>query len=260
MKKIVSIILCVIMVAVCFTACSKSEAAKAVMEQIKAIGEITLENENVIIEAEKAYSLLSEEDKKDVKNHDDLVELRASFDRLQSYSDKADALLKTFDKIFTEYGISYSEVITPYDELTTAYSSSDEAVRAEYDKIFASVKEKYDEYCEVAKAATASAVAYINGFKEINKDKEITVKEIGCIAQISDGTTYYLFSMTYTDATGTDYSVYSTARFAGTPSVQSMLNYKDNFYAEASTSEKTNALKCGNILLDINEINKALEN
>ena len=51
-------------------ACGKSEAAKAVDDQIAAIGEVTLESEAAISEAEAAVDALSEEDRKQLDNTD----------------------------------------------------------------------------------------------------------------------------------------------------------------------------------------------
>lgn len=258
MKKIFSVLLIILMFSLILCSCGKSEEAKAVEAKIEAIGEIDLSKGTLIEEAEKAYAILRGEDKSDVKNYDDLKNMRESYNKLKEYSDKAEALAARYDRIFSEYGISYSEVVDPFNELTTNYPSSDDPIRAEYDKILAPVQEKNEEYEGICKGAVASAVTYINGFKKAVGLNEMEIKDFGGIAQVSEGTVYYLFAMTYNDGSGTDKSVYSSARFAGTPSLESMMEYKDNFYSETPLSEKTDALKCGNLLFDINDILEAL--
>ncbi|HIY17367.1 MAG TPA: hypothetical protein H9839_08505 [Candidatus Intestinimonas stercorigallinarum] len=63
-------------------ACGKSEAAKAVDDQIAAIGEVTLESEAAISEAEAAVDALSEEDRKQLDNTDQLEQARADYEAL----------------------------------------------------------------------------------------------------------------------------------------------------------------------------------
>ena len=64
------------------TACGKSEAAQAVDDQIKAIGEVTLESEAAIAAAEEAVEALAEEDRKQLDNEDMLAEARAAYETL----------------------------------------------------------------------------------------------------------------------------------------------------------------------------------
>ena len=63
-------------------ACGKSEAAKAVDDQIAAIGEVTLESEAAISEAEAAVEALSEEDRGQLDNADALEQARADYEAL----------------------------------------------------------------------------------------------------------------------------------------------------------------------------------
>lgn len=80
-KKLFSILLAVIM---CFGLCScgQSEAAKSADDLIKAIGEVTLESEAKIIDAENAVAGLAEEDYKQIKRESELRAARENYENL----------------------------------------------------------------------------------------------------------------------------------------------------------------------------------
>ena len=63
-------------------ACGKSEAATAVDEQIAAIGEVTLESEAAITEAEEAVDALAAEDREQLENVGQLEQARADYEAL----------------------------------------------------------------------------------------------------------------------------------------------------------------------------------
>ena len=65
-KKLLIYLLAAVMI-LSLTACGKSEAAKAVDEQISAIGTVSLDSEAAIAAAETALAGLSEEDSKQVE-------------------------------------------------------------------------------------------------------------------------------------------------------------------------------------------------
>lgn len=252
MKRIVSVLLVLSIVCMCFAACGKSEEAKAVEEKIKNIGEVTLDKGPVIEEAYKAYAFLSGEDKGDVKNYDDLMSAKEAYDAIKAVSDRCDELSDKLDTVFTQYGITYSEITDEYNELSELIPDEEEGEGGKY-SFFGEVKNKYAEYTKVGENANKSAVSYVNGLFEVNKDKDITVEDIGCIAQISDETEYFLFAVKYKE--GEESKVkYSSARFAGTPSVQSMLSHAENFYGDSPASDNTDALTNGNVVLDVAKI------
>ena len=67
MKRMIAICLCsILLLSLC--ACGKSKEAQAVDDLILAIGEVSLESENAIENAESAYLALDEKDKKTVEN------------------------------------------------------------------------------------------------------------------------------------------------------------------------------------------------
>ena len=252
MKKIISVVLCVITVMCCFASCGKSDATKAVEAKINAIGKITLEKGDAISDAEAAFELLSTDEGSDVKNFDILVEARNEYDKLIAYKEKADALIEMYDKVFIEYGITYQAIADELNSLNQNIVPSTHESRDEYDKIFAEVNKKHEIYTEIASLSLASAEVYVNGFLAYKKSDSISVKEIGCLAQESDGIMYFLFALTYDEGDGVEKKVYSTARFAETPSIETMLRYAQSFYSESPLSENTDALKNGNILIELN--------
>lgn len=81
MKKFLVILLSLSMVLM-LSACAKSEAAQAVDDQIEAIGEVTLESEQQIIDAEEAVAALAEEDREQLDKVKVLEEARATYDSL----------------------------------------------------------------------------------------------------------------------------------------------------------------------------------
>ncbi len=81
MKKILLWVLAAAMM-LSLAACGKSEAAKAVDDQIAAIGEVTLESEDAISEAEAAVDALADEDREQLDNVDKLEQARADYEAL----------------------------------------------------------------------------------------------------------------------------------------------------------------------------------
>lgn len=73
MKK--TILLTILMVSMCFMllGCGKSEAVKKVEELIDGIGEVTVDSEESIKEAEEAYNALTDKEKEKVENADQLT-------------------------------------------------------------------------------------------------------------------------------------------------------------------------------------------
>lgn len=255
MKKIIPLIVVIALVCSFFCSCGTSDAAKAVIAQIDAIEDVNLDSLDAIEKAEKAYAVLIGEDKGDVKNYEKLTEARATYNKLKDFSDKVTSLIQKYDKTFVEYGISYTAISEESAEIKNIMDASDGSLKEKYEAIYAPVAEKEAKYKEVADKSLMSAESYIKGFYEINKENKsaITVKEIGCIAQISDGETYFMFAVVY-DENGVEKKVYAKARFANAPTVESMVKYADNFYCDAPASEKTNALISGNVIIDVNAV------
>ena len=104
MKKSLAIMLVLVM-AMSFIACGKSQAVKDVEAAISSIGEITLDSDQSISNAEKLYKGLSEKDAQTVENYTELTGAREKYNALvyeaaignmESYDyDKAISLLES---------------------------------------------------------------------------------------------------------------------------------------------------------------------
>ena len=81
MKRLLSLTLALVMI-LSLSACGQSAAAQSVDEQIDAIGEVTLDSESKIAEAESALAGLAEEDRKQVKGAEDLAKARTAYEAL----------------------------------------------------------------------------------------------------------------------------------------------------------------------------------
>lgn len=253
MKRLIAVFLCIIMVAFCFCSCMKGEQVKSVEDKISSITEISLETDAVISEIEEAYSLLPDADKSKVGNYGALGKIKENYEFLEKFNEDAQALLGVYEKIFTEYGISVDEV-KPFAELEERYNSCDESVKAACGEIFDKIFAENDKYVEVEQIAVPSAATYVRGFLAQNPDKKITISDIGCIAQISEGITYFMFALTYTDNEVADKNVYSVTRFTGTPSDETTAKYASDLYRDAPSFEKTDALLCRNIDIDLQAV------
>lgn len=81
MKKALSLFLALVL-CLSLCACGKSEAVKAAEEAINSIGEVTIESEDAIKNAEKLYGILTDTEKAEVANRLTLVEAREAFEKL----------------------------------------------------------------------------------------------------------------------------------------------------------------------------------
>ena len=117
MKRILALVLTILMMAV-LTACGQSEAAKAVDEQIAAIGEVTLDSNAAISAAEAALRELSPEDQKQVKHTAQLEEARSTYDGLlnQSQADEIDAAITAIGTVTLESGEAVDAARALYDD------------------------------------------------------------------------------------------------------------------------------------------------
>ena len=116
MKKVLTLMLAAALT-LSLTACGgKSDAAKAVDEQIAAIGEVTLESESKIAAAEDAAAALQEEDKKQLDNLESLTEARAAYDSLvlEAEADEIEAAISAIGTVTLESGDSISSAESAY--------------------------------------------------------------------------------------------------------------------------------------------------
>ena len=64
--------------------CGPSDEAKAVDDMIIAIGEVSIDSEVAILDAETAYNALSVKDKEDVSSYETLLAAKNSYNKLKA--------------------------------------------------------------------------------------------------------------------------------------------------------------------------------
>lgn len=124
MKQVLILALCAVMV---LTLCAcKSKQAKAVDEQILAIGEVTAESGDAITAAEEAYDALSDKDCTDVENYAVLTAAREQYDVyvVQDLEDfVAENRYPTAQSINADGSIIDMELVNAYDQKLTEYTA-----------------------------------------------------------------------------------------------------------------------------------------
>lgn len=110
MKKIIVLFLTVVLV-ISFTACGKTQSVKDVEAAISNIGEVNLDSDKSITDAEKLYEALSEKEAKAVENYSDLTAARETYNSL--VYKEAIANIENFDY---EKAISLLETISTYKD------------------------------------------------------------------------------------------------------------------------------------------------
>lgn len=126
--------------ALTLSACGKSEAARAVEDQIAAIGTVTLDSEAKIAAAERALAALEEKDSKQVSNKAVLTQARADLDALAA-AEEQKKLAEEQRRHLEAKAAEVDAVIAAIGEVTLdsgsaialareAYEASDEEVQA----------------------------------------------------------------------------------------------------------------------------------
>ena len=195
MKKTLTILL-VLAVFLSFSACGKSDAAKAVDATIEALGEITLDSEADIIKAEEAVNALAEEDRKQLDRTDDLAEARATYEALvqakidaenQAEAAKIDELIdligtvtleskEAIETARTEFDASKEDIqkfVQKLDVLETAETDYAKLKAAEIDKQIDAIGEVTLEKAEMIDSA-------------LEQYQALTEKEQSFVAKKSD--------------------------------------------------------------------------
>lgn len=90
MKKRIALFLTLVM-CLSLCACGKSEAVKSTEEAIKAIGEVTIDSNDAVKNAERLYEALTDAEKEKVGNRMTLVEAREDLDAILKETIYADA-------------------------------------------------------------------------------------------------------------------------------------------------------------------------
>lgn len=133
MKSIKRIIAFALILCMVLSLCAcKSSEARAVEQQIKNLGEITLDSEQAIKEAKDAYNALSSEDQASVKNYDVLEQAESRY------------MVISLEKEIDEIGEVTLESETAISELVDAYEKMTEDEQtsvSNYEKLEGAVEE-----------------------------------------------------------------------------------------------------------------------
>lgn len=133
MKSIKRIIAFALILCMVLSLCAcKSSEAKAVEQQIKNLGEITLDSEQAIKEAEDAYNALSSEDQASVKNYDMLEQAESRY-MVISLEKEIDEI----GEITLESETAISELVDAYEKMT----EDEQASVSNYEKLEGAVEE-----------------------------------------------------------------------------------------------------------------------
>lgn len=140
MKNLILIIFTVIF-CFSFTSCGKSEAALACEKAILGIGEVTLESEEAIVAAEKAYNALTEKEQKQIeKSANILFESRTDYETAVKLND----VVVLIDEIGDKIEISSESKIVAAEEAYNSLSEEEKEQIKESGEKLASFREEYE--------------------------------------------------------------------------------------------------------------------
>lgn len=258
MKKFVVLSCLILCVVLLFSSCLKSEAVKNTELLIENIGILTLDSEKAIKEAEKAYKALTDEEKEKVENYEELVNKRETFDSAEKFNDAVSEIVDETDAKFANAKANITDMLDSANDLLSEYNSMDEEKKALVSD-FSSLEGVIDTLKSYKLNAEKAAGAYVKAFYAINEDEDYTVKAVYCIKQIRDnGDEYHMFALDYLNKGKTE-TIYSTARFISEAAYSLIIEKEDVFFVEEPLNDSTNAVKSGNITLDIEEVLKYAE-
>lgn len=128
MKKLTALFLALAL-ALSLTACGQSKAARAVDDQIAAIGAVTLDSGDAITAAEAARDALQESDLKQLKNTAALEEARAAYDALVLEAERT-AAAADIDSLIAAIGTVTLDSAGAIAAARAAYDAADAEVQA----------------------------------------------------------------------------------------------------------------------------------
>lgn len=143
MKRITAVILALVM-CLSLSACGQTDAAKAAQKAISQIGTVTESSESAITDAENLFNHLTEEEKSSVKNSEQLVNARKTYEtileekKLQSVTSLIDAIGSvslTSEEAITAAENAYSELTFKEKQRISAAGNTLENAKAEYEKL-----------------------------------------------------------------------------------------------------------------------------
>lgn len=116
-QKLISLGLAVVLLCALLSGCGQSEAAKAVDDQIAAIGEVTLESEAAITAAEEAMAALEEKDRQSLKNAQQLDTARTTYETLvlEEQAGQIEEAIAAIGDVTLDSGSVIADARTLYD-------------------------------------------------------------------------------------------------------------------------------------------------
>lgn len=129
MKRIISLLL-VLALCLPLCACGKSKAVSNVESLIGAIGEVTVDSEAAVVEAEEAYKVLTDKEKEAVENYADLVSARTVLDEALEIEQFRQSILGEWVNIDSDKDIiSFDENGNClFEDFTTTYETDGERI------------------------------------------------------------------------------------------------------------------------------------
>lgn len=155
MKRIISLLL---IIAICsaFYACGKSESAKACEELIAQIGTLTLDSEEALLAAEKAYNALTSKEQ---------LGISESAAKLKTYRKEYDEKIKPMN--------SFIESVDAIGEVTLNSSSALATAQVISNKLSAEQKQELKAYCDkLTKAKIDYLTLALDDIGEVTLDSE----------------------------------------------------------------------------------------
>lgn len=254
MKKTVYALLTVLLAAVLFAGCGKTEAVKATEKLISSIGAIDPESGEALGAAREAFDALTEEEQGKVKNLSKLEKAEAEYKSIVDFNNDIASIVEAAETSFSKENFNVNELIAKAEEIKTAYESMSndrKAMVVDYDKIDASV-EVLKSFVENAEIAAAQ---YVKAFNTVFAKEKYTVTAVYCIKQIRNETDeYHLFALTYKTAEEKEVTVYSHARCTTDVAAEAIAARPETFFAEKPVTDESNARECGNVELDIEAV------
>ncbi len=258
MKKVFTVILVCILALTLFAGCGKrTDAVKAVEAQIEAIGEVSLDSESAISAAQSAFAALSDDEKKAVRNYDDLTEaadklkaLQTKFDSYDEMNAAIDSILEAADSTFSADDTDISKLIDQGEAILEQYKELDDEGK-EYVKVTDELNAAIDALKAGVDRTTESAAEYVKAFNNLNAEEDFEVTAVYCIRQVRNDTEYHIFALTYKDKDGAETTVYANARCSANTKAAVIEENADAFFAAKAVSEDYNAAENGNVTLDL---------
>lgn len=184
-KRILSLVLCVV-ICLGLCACGKSQSVRAVETAIDRIGTVSLDSEDLIVEAEELYDGLTEKEQGQVSNYDVLIDARDRYDDLAvrhvegliddigtvtiASGDEIDAARLAFDALDSGVAerVDNIDVLIEAEELYAAFKKL-EANQINYKSISAAKANAFDAtlktwYTDLDAAATLFICFYFEGY------------------------------------------------------------------------------------------------